>query len=64
VGGVEGLAEEVVLKALDRAACHFGSSREERVLALFDDKSRREYEKKHGVDPRQLENLLKGAIGL
>jgi Major Facilitator Superfamily len=63
-GGLEGLAEDVVLKALDRAACRFGSSREELVLALFDDKTRREYEKEHGVDPRQLENLLKAAIGL
>jgi hypothetical protein len=63
-GGVEGLAEDLVLKALDRAACRFGSSREELVLALFDDKTRRAYEKEHGVDPRQLENLLKAAIGL
>jgi Major Facilitator Superfamily len=63
-GGLEGLAEDVVLRALDRAACRFGSSREELVLALFDDKSRREYEKAHGVDPRQLENLLKAAVGL
>ena len=64
VGGVEGAAEEVALDALDRAACEFGSSREELVLALFDDESRRAYEREHGVDPRSLEELLRGIVGL
>ena len=64
VGGVEGLAEDLVLKALDRAACRFGSSREELVLALLDEKTRRAYEREHGVDPRSLDDLLKGVVGL
>jgi hypothetical protein len=64
VGGVEGAAEDVALTALDRAACEFGSSREELVLALFDDESRRDYEREHGVDPRALDELLRGIIGL
>jgi MFS family permease len=64
VGGVEGAAEDVALDALDRAACDFGSSREELVLALFDDESRRAYEREHGVDPRSLEDLLRGIVGL
>jgi hypothetical protein len=64
VGGVEGLAENIVLTALDRAACRFGSSREELVLALFDDDSRRAYEREHGVDPRSLDDLLRGVVGL
>jgi MFS family permease len=64
VGGVEGAAEEVALEGLDRAACEFGSSREELVLALFDDESRRAYEREHGVDPRSLEELLRGIAGL
>ena len=64
VGGVEGAAEEVALDALDRAACEFGSSREELVLALFDEESRRAYEREHGVDPRSLEELLRGIVGL
>jgi MFS family permease len=63
VGGVEGAAEDVALDALDRAACRFGSSREELVLALFDDQSRRAYEEEHGVDPRSLDTLLRGVIG-
>jgi Major Facilitator Superfamily len=64
VGGVEGFAEGLALRALDRAACNFGSSREELVLALFDDESRRDYEREHGVDPRSLEELLEGVAGL
>jgi MFS family permease len=64
VGGVEGAAEDVALDALDRAACEFGSSREELVLALFDEESRRAYEREHGVDPRSLEQLLRGIVGL
>ena len=64
VGGLEGLAEGAALQALDRAACRFGSSREELVLALFDDDSRRAYEREHGVDPRSLEDLIRGALGL
>jgi hypothetical protein len=63
VGGLEGFVEGVALTGLDRAACKFGSSREELVLALFDDQSRREYEREHGVDPRELDELLRGALG-
>jgi hypothetical protein len=63
VGGVEGLAEDVALAVIDRAACRFGSSREELVLALFDDASRREYRREHGVDPREFDRLLRGALG-
>jgi hypothetical protein len=64
VGGIEGLAENVALSALDRAACRFGSSREQLVLALFDDESRRAFEREHGVDPRSIDELLRGIAGL
>jgi Major Facilitator Superfamily len=64
VGGIEGAAEGVALTALDRAACNFGSSREELVLALVDDVSRRAYEREHGVDPRELDELLRAVAGL
>jgi hypothetical protein len=64
VGGVEGFTEGLALGALDRAACRFGSSREELVLALFDADSRRAYEREHGVDPRSLEDVLRGVAGL
>jgi hypothetical protein len=61
---VEGLAEDVALKAIDRAACRFGSSREELVLAFFDDASRRAYEREHDVGPRELDQVLEAALGL
>jgi MFS family permease len=64
VGGVEGFVEGIALRGLDAAACRFGSSREELVLALFDDESRRAYEREHGVDPRQLDEVLRGIVGL
>jgi MFS family permease len=64
VGGLQGAAEELALAALDRAACRFGSSREELVLALFDDESRSAYEREHGVDPRSIDDLLRGIAGL
>jgi MFS family permease len=63
VGGVEGVAEDVALTVVDRAACRFGSSREELVLALFDAESRRAYRREHGVDPREFDRLLRGAAG-
>jgi hypothetical protein len=64
VGGIEGVVEGIALSGLDRAACRFGSSREELVLALFDGQSRRDYEREHGVDPRTLDAVLKGIVGL
>jgi MFS transporter len=64
IGGVEGVVEGIALRGLDRAACRFGSSREELVLALFDQQSRRDYEREHGVDPQQLDQVLKGIVGL
>ena len=63
VGGVEGTVEQAALEAIDRAACKHGSSREELVLALFDDASSRAYERQYGVEPGSLEEILKAAIG-
>ena len=58
------MIQDQALEQLDQIACHFGSSREELVLALFDQQSRRDYEHEHGVDPQQLDNVLKGIVGL
>jgi hypothetical protein len=63
VGGVEGTVEQAALEVIDRAACKNGSSREELVLALFDDASSRAYERRYGVEPGSLEEILKAAIG-
>ena len=63
-GGIGGLFQDLSLEALDRAACDFGSSREELLLALFDDELRDEFEDEHGVDPRSLTELGPAVLGL
>ena len=57
-GGLTGAIQNEALRVLDRAACRFGSSREEFALALFDRERAAEYEREHGVDPRNLGGLL------
>jgi MFS family permease len=63
VGGISGQLQDISLAALDRAACEFGSSREELLLALFDDRLQREFEEEHGVDPRSLLSLGPALLG-
>jgi predicted MFS family arabinose efflux permease len=62
-GGIDGLVQDAALSALDRAACRFGSSREELALALADPEEARAYERAHGVDPRSAGGLLE-ALGI
>ena len=62
-GGLEGAIQDVALVALDRAACRFGSSREELALALVDADARADYEREYGVDPRSIGGLLGGVLG-
>jgi Major Facilitator Superfamily len=62
-GGLQGAIQDVALVALDRAACRFGSSREELALALVDADARAEYEREYGVDPRSAGGLLGGILG-
>jgi hypothetical protein len=62
-GGIEGAIQDVALVALDRAACRFGSSREELALALVDADARADYEREYGVDPRSIGGLLSGVLG-
>ena len=61
-GGLLGLAQDAALVALDRAACDAGSSREELVLALVDDDEAERYEREHGVDPRDVLDLIGAAL--
>jgi MFS family permease len=63
-GGIGGIFQDLSLQALDRAACDFGSSREELLLALFDDELRGEFEEEHGVDPRSVTELGPAILGL
>ena len=58
-GGITGLAQDAALTAADAIACRVGSSREEFVLALADDKAAREYEKRYGVNPRSALDIAK-----
>ena len=63
-GGIDGLLQDAALAALDRAACRFGTSREELALALADPAAAREYKREHGVDPRSAGGLLQGLLAL
>jgi MFS family permease len=62
-GGITGFLQDRALKALDAAACRFGSSREELVLALADEPAARRYEQRHGVDPRSISSILRSFVG-
>ena len=63
-GGIGGALQDLSLAALDRAACDFGSSREELLLALFDDERRDDFEQEYGEDPRDLTTLGPALLGL
>ena len=53
--------QDAALVALDRAACRYGSSREELALAMADEDEARAYARAHGVDPRSTDGLLDAA---
>lgn len=61
-GGLGGFLQDAGLIALDRAACKFGSSREELALAIADKDEAKAYEHKYGVDPRSATGLLGGVL--
>jgi hypothetical protein len=63
VGGITGQLQDISLAALDRAACKFGSSREELLLALFDDRLQHKFEQEHGVNPRDVLSLGPALLG-
>jgi hypothetical protein len=62
-GGISGFVQDTALIALDRAACHAGSSREALVLALASDKDAQAYQARYGLNPRSLTGLLGAVIG-
>jgi MFS family permease len=63
-GGIGGFLQDQSLAALDRAACDFGSSREELLLALFDDRLQHKFEEEHHVNPRSAFSLGPALLGL
>jgi len=63
-GGITGALQDISLSALDRAACTFGSSREELLLALFNDRLQHKFEEEHHVNPRSVLSLGPALLGL
>lgn len=61
-GGITGFLQDRALEGLDAAACRFGSSREELVLALADERAAERFERAHGVDPRSVRSVLGNLI--
>jgi hypothetical protein len=60
--GVEAVAEQIVLSALDGAACKLGVSREEIVLAFGSRESLDRFARKHGLTGKQLDALVRSGL--
>jgi hypothetical protein len=60
--GVGAVAEQVVLSAIDGAACKLGVSREAIVLAFANRASLRKFSREHEITERQLEELLRAGL--
>jgi hypothetical protein len=63
-GGIGGALQDFALGRLDDAACELGSSREELLLALFDEDARQRFEDKYGKDPRSPLTIGPAILGL
>jgi hypothetical protein len=60
--GLTEVAEQIVLSALDGAACELRASREEVVLA-FDSRDELErFAREHGIDDEELEELVRSGL--
>jgi hypothetical protein len=60
--GVSQVAEQIVLSALDGAACKLGVTREEIVLAFANDDSRKRFAREHGISERRLDELVRTGL--
>jgi hypothetical protein len=60
--GFAEVAEQVVLSALDGAACELGVTREELVLALADADSLRRFTDEQGISAGELEELVREGL--
>ena len=61
-GGVEAVAQQIALSALDGAACDFGVSRETLTIALATSSSRARFARAHHVDSHELENAVRRGL--
>ena len=60
--GFEQVAEQIVLSALDGAACELGVSREEVVLAFSSRASLERFAEEHGDSTEELESLVRAGL--
>jgi hypothetical protein len=61
-GGITAAAQDAVLRGVDIAACRFGSTREELVLALANEEDAERYEAEYGVNPRSPSSVLQALL--
>lgn len=61
-GGLEEVAEQIVLSGLDGAACELGVSREDIVLAFGSRESRERFAREHGISDAELEELVRSGL--
>jgi hypothetical protein len=62
-GGLFGRIQQGALILLDKAACGYGSSREELVMALADDEEYERFKAKYHEDPRSAKGIIEGLFG-
>jgi hypothetical protein len=60
--GAQRVLEQIVLSALDGAACDLGATREEVVLALANDDKRRAFAREHNVTQERLEEVVRTGL--
>jgi hypothetical protein len=60
--GVSEVGEQIVLSALDGAACRIGVSREDIVLAFEDQENLEAFGREHGVTEAELERLARTGL--
>jgi hypothetical protein len=60
--GLEKVAEQIVLSALDGAACELGVSREEIVLAFASRKSLKRFAREHRISEQKLQELVRSGL--
>ena len=61
-GGLQAVAEQIVLAALDGAACELGVSREDLVLAVRDEESLDAFADEHGITRADAERAVEDGI--
>jgi hypothetical protein len=60
--GFQAVAEQIVLSALDGAACQLHVSREDMVLALATQDSREQFAREHNLTSEELETLVRQGL--